>query len=108
MALRQASDGLQWGRDSMATERERSRGLHGSGLGFNGAVTLWPRKEISSLFVCNGSIGFNGAVTLWPRKGRVEISDWWLGFNGAVTLWPRKDVGFCRTASTSELASMGP
>ena len=101
---------LQWGRDSMATESLPSWFVPSPMSSFNGAVTLWPRKEVDGYQWRQETTGeLDGAVTLWPRKASAsaEAGLRTRSFNGAVTLWPRKDDRRVSRAAWS-FASMGP
>ena len=98
---------LQWGRDSMATERAVA--LHRPST----VMLQWGRDSMATERACStrlalGLAGFNGAVTLWPRKAESFARDRiWSCFNGAVTLWPRKGA-VVRVSCSSWDASMGP
>ena len=112
-----ASRLLQWGRDAVVAERTfPAWGAHAIRSSFNGAATLWSRKEpvehrptahlpasMGPRRCGRGKTKFfgivvaDGSASMGPRRcGRGKSVDFWFivlktyRFNGAATLWSRK------------------
>ena len=100
---------LQWGRDRMAAERTRRKGISATCSGFNGAATGWPRNAPKRQAPARRQSCFNGAATGWPRNALGSSGAW----GGSMWLqWGRdrmaaERVGFSPAAVIRSLLQWG-
>jgi hypothetical protein len=79
---------LQWGRDLMAAETLSCVPVHGGVNGFNGAATLWPRKQYGPGALVNQAFrGFRASASVFCRF--IAAQPWRLPLHGQIHKAPQ-------------------